>query len=86
MGDGARRTVRTVLQLVLGLLAGLPLLVHTAGLPGTLPGLGVVLGIAAGVTRVMALPVVDQLLPAWLRAASPVANPLPLAVVPPTTD
>ena len=70
MTDAGRRTARTVLQLLVGLAAGLPLLVHTAGLPETLPGLGVALGIAAGVTRVMALPYVDALLPGWLRAAA----------------
>jgi hypothetical protein len=66
--DAARRTTRTALQALLGLLAGLPLLVHTAGLPGTLPGLGTVLAVAATVTRLMALPQVDRWLPQWLRA------------------
>lgn len=85
MTDATRRTVRTVAQLALGLLAGLPLLVHTAGLPETLPGLGTVLAVAAAVTRVMALPIVDQLLPGWLRAAPPAASPAPLTAVSPTT-
>jgi hypothetical protein len=69
MSDSARRTVRTVLQLLLGVAAGLPLLVHTAGLPDTLPGLGTVLTVAAAATRLMALPLVDSWLPEWLRAA-----------------
>ena len=67
MTDAFRRTARTVLQVVLGLAAGLPALVHTAGLPSALPGLGIALAVAAAVTRVMALPLVDQLLPSWLR-------------------
>ncbi len=70
MSDSARRTIRTVFALVLGIAAGLPLLVETAGLPSTLPGLGTVLAVAGAVTRVMALPMVDGWLPSWLRKAS----------------
>jgi hypothetical protein len=85
MSDAIRRTVRTALQVVLGLAAGLPALVHTTGLPSTLPGLGVVLAVAAAVTRLMSLPLVEQLLPSWLRTPVPVsAAPAPLTVVPPT--
>lgn len=75
MSDAARRTARTVLQVVLGLAAGLPLLVHTAGLPDALPGLGTALAVAASITRVMALPQVDAWLPVWLRAAPTSAAP-----------
>ena len=87
MSDAFRRTVRTVLQVLVGLAAGLPALVHTSGLPSALPGLGLALAVAAAVTRVMALPIVDQLLPAWLRASYPVTTvaPAPLAVVLPPT-
>ena len=73
MSDASRRTIRTIVQVTLGLAAGAPLLVETAGLPEALPGLGVTLGVAAAITRLMALPMVDQLLPAWLRAALPAA-------------
>ncbi|MBV6697424.1 hypothetical protein KV557_09840 [Kitasatospora aureofaciens] len=73
MSDAARRTVRTVFALVLGIAAGLPLLVQTAGLPSTLPGLGTVLAVAGAITRAMALPVVDGWLPSWLRMAPPKA-------------
>jgi hypothetical protein len=76
MSDALRRTLRTGLQVVLGLAAGLPLLVHTAGLPDTLPGLGVALAVAAAITRLMASPVVDGLLPGWLRTA-PARQSLP---------
>jgi hypothetical protein len=69
--DSTRRTIRTALQTLLGLLAALPLLVSTSGLPSALPGLGVALAVAAAVTRVMALPVVENLLPAWLRTPTP---------------
>jgi len=76
MSDARRRTIRTVFQIVIGLAAGLPLLVHTAGLPDTLPGLGAVLAVAAALTRLMALPAVDGWLPDWLKAA-PTKAPLP---------
>ncbi|MEV7777790.1 hypothetical protein [Kitasatospora sp. NPDC088351] len=68
MTDATRRTIRTGLQAVLGLLAALPLLISTAGLPQTLPGIAVALTVSGAITRVMALDVVEQLLPAWLRA------------------
>lgn len=69
MTDATRRTVRTVVQTVLALAAGAPLIIDAAGIPQTATGVGVVLAVAAGITRVMALPVVDGLLPRWLRAA-----------------
>lgn len=82
MTDSARRLARTVLQVLLGLAAGAPLLAHTTGLTGTLPGLGVVLGVAAAITRLMASPLVDQLLPSWLRAATPAAAVAPALLAP----
>lgn len=57
-----------------GVLAAMPLLVHTAGIPDTLPGVSVVLGVSAAVTRLLALPVVDSWLPAWLRKQGPDAR------------
>ncbi|MBV7698745.1 hypothetical protein [Streptomyces sp. TRM70350] len=32
-------------------------------------GVGIMLAVAAGITRLMALPVVEGLMPRWLRAA-----------------
>ncbi|MET9690130.1 hypothetical protein ABZY81_16910 [Streptomyces sp. NPDC006514] len=69
MTDATRRTVRTVVQTVLALAAGLPLIIDAAGVPQTAAGVGLALAVAGGVTRVMALPVVEALLPRWLRAA-----------------
>lgn len=68
MTDATRRTIRTVVQTVLGLAAGLPLIIDAAGIPQTAAGVGLALAVAGGLTRVMALPVVENLLPAWLRA------------------
>ncbi|MEU3613109.1 hypothetical protein ABZ725_12490 [Streptomyces sp. NPDC006872] len=69
MTDTNRRTIRTVVQTVLALAAGLPLIINAAGIPQTAAGVGVALAVAGGITRVMSLPVVENLLPAWLRAA-----------------
>jgi hypothetical protein len=82
MSDSARRTARTVFAVVLALAAGLPLLVRTAGLPDTLPGLGTVLAVAAAITRLMALPGVDAWLPSWLKMAPPQAPAPPVSVAP----
>jgi hypothetical protein len=70
MSDGARRTVRTVFQNVLGLAAAMPLIVDAARLSDTVPGVAVALAVSGAVTRVMALPAVDGLLPSWLRSVS----------------
>lgn len=67
MRDSTRRTVRTVVQSAVSLAAAVPLLVQAAGVPETTAGVGLALAVAAAVTKVMTLPVVDRLLPAWLR-------------------
>ncbi|MGW7197211.1 hypothetical protein [Streptomyces chryseus] len=69
MKDSTRRTVRTVVQAVIGLAAALPLLLPTLGVPETAAGYGVALAVAAGVTRAMASPAVQRFLPAWLRTS-----------------
>lgn len=66
MNDSTRRTLRTALQSVVGLAAGLPMLVDASGLEQT-GGVAVALTVAAAVTRVMSLPLVDELLPEWLK-------------------
>lgn len=68
MTDGTRRTIRTFVQAVLALAAAWPLIVTASGVPETATGLGVATAVMAGLTRVMALPAVDALLPRWLRA------------------
>lgn len=71
MKDSTRRTIRTSIQSLLGLLAAIPLLVDAGDLPSALPGLATVVAVATVVTRVMANPAVDRLLPFWLRSAHP---------------
>lgn len=81
-----RRTARTVFQAILGLAAGLPLIVDASGLPGSAAGVAVTLAVAGAVTRVMALPVVQGLLPRWLYVSEPAVvtdRVEALAVVPP---
>lgn len=67
MNDATRRTVRTAVQGAVSLAAAAPLLVAASGLSDKAVGVGVFLAVSAAVTRVMAVPAVDLLLPAWLR-------------------
>ena len=71
MSEAVKRTLRTVLQTAVGLCVLLPTLVDTAGVPRTLPWAAGALAVAAAVTRVMAVPGVQALLPAWLRTDAP---------------
>lgn len=71
MKDSTKRTIRTVVQTIIAIAAGLPLIVDAAGIPEAAPGIAIALGVAAAVTRVMALPVVNQLLPGWLALEDP---------------
>ncbi|MFD5504607.1 hypothetical protein ACFWJS_33690 [Streptomyces sp. NPDC127061] len=67
MTDANRRTIRTVFAFVVSLAAALPLIVSASGIPETTAGVGALLAVGAAVTRILALPAVDGLLPAWLR-------------------
>ncbi|QQM45019.1 hypothetical protein [Streptomyces liliifuscus] len=67
MKDSTKRTTRTALQTTVGVAAMLPGIVTASGIPESLPWVGGALAIAAGLTRVMALPGVQRLLPSWLR-------------------
>ncbi|MFI0906756.1 hypothetical protein ACH4TE_25020 [Streptomyces sioyaensis] len=69
MSEADRRTVRTIVQTVLGLAAAFPLIVDTAGIPRTAAGVGVTLAVVMAVTRVMQLEQVQKLIPRWLRSA-----------------
>ncbi|MFC4502998.1 MULTISPECIES: hypothetical protein [Streptomyces] len=67
MSEAAKRTLRTVVQTAVGLCVLLPTVVDSVGISRTLPWVAGALAVAAAVTRVMALPGVQALLPAWLR-------------------
>ncbi|XQE81574.1 hypothetical protein ACN24L_25185 [Streptomyces microflavus] len=75
MSDAARRTARTVLQTALALAVLLPALVDASGVAATLPRVAGALAVAGAVTRVMALPGVQALLPRWLRTEPPEGRP-----------
>lgn len=60
-----RAVERTVLQLVVGGAAALPILVDASGLPQTAAGIGTALAVAAAITRVMAIPAVEEALQLW---------------------
>ncbi len=67
MSDAAKRTARTVLQTALGIAVVLPAIVTAAGIPEALPWVAGALAVAGALTRVMALPGVQRILPSWLR-------------------
>ncbi|MFE5675118.1 hypothetical protein ACFQ7B_07490 [Streptomyces erythrochromogenes] len=65
--DTTKRTARTVLQTALGFAVTLPAIVAASGIPEALPWVAGSLAVAGGFARVMAVPGVQALLPAWLR-------------------
>ncbi|MDK0520399.1 hypothetical protein [Streptomyces sp. ML-6] len=62
MTPTTKRAIRTAIQAAVGLAAALPAIVAATGVPESLPWVAGALAIAAGISRVMALPVVEQ----WL--------------------
>ncbi|MFD8010311.1 hypothetical protein [Streptomyces sp. NPDC058955] len=67
MSEAAKRTARTVLQTAVALALVLPALVDASGIPASLPWVAGALAVAGGLTRAMAVPAVQLLLPSWLR-------------------
>ncbi|MEU8758086.1 hypothetical protein [Streptomyces sp. NPDC048659] len=67
MSEAAKRTARTVLQTAVGIAVLLPALVDASGIPATLPWVAGALAAAGALTRVMAVPALQALLPSWLR-------------------
>jgi hypothetical protein len=57
-----RTTVRSAFQFLVGLAGGWALIVGAAGIDPGIEWVGTSLAIASGITRVMALPVVDALI------------------------
>jgi len=83
--DSTLRTLRTPIQGVLGLAASAPLLVSASGLPSEAAGVGVFVAVCAGVTHLMTLPVVNNLLPSWLRITIPPTPPAPAVSAAPSS-
>ncbi|MFI2426496.1 hypothetical protein ACH5A7_20770 [Streptomyces sp. NPDC018955] len=65
--EETKRVARTVLQTAVGTAVALPGIVAASGVPESLPWVAGALAVAGGFARVMALPSVQGLLPAWLR-------------------
>ncbi|MFB7375299.1 hypothetical protein ACFC0D_36315 [Streptomyces sp. NPDC056222] len=74
MSETAKRTARTVLQSAVALAVVLPAVVDASGLPATLPWVAGALAAAGALTRVMAVPAVQNLLPRWLRTTPGAAD------------
>ncbi|WP_328361361.1 hypothetical protein OG800_26370 [Streptomyces sp. NBC_00445] len=62
MSPANKRTVRTVIQGAVMFAVALPAIVTASGIPESLPWVAGALIVAGGLTRVMALPTVEQLL------------------------
>ncbi|MGY1456568.1 hypothetical protein [Streptomyces sp. SS8] len=69
MSQEAKRALRTIVQTAVGLAVVLPAAVDAAGIPRTLPWVAGALAAAGGLARLMAVPGVQALLPAWLRTS-----------------
>lgn len=67
MTDSTRRVLRTVFQGALALAAAAPMLVDASGVGDQVAGVGVFLAVCAVVTRFMASPLADRIVPKWLR-------------------
>ncbi|GAA1358136.1 hypothetical protein [Streptomyces beijiangensis] len=66
MTEPTRRAVRTAVQTLFALVAAVPLLAQDPAAAG-LPGIAVAVAVSAAVSRLMAVPAVERLLPGWLR-------------------
>lgn len=67
MSDATRRTLRTTLEVIVALAAMVPVLVSTIGLDTTaIPALAGIVAVAAAITRIAALPAVEEFLQTWL--------------------
>ncbi|GAA2294185.1 hypothetical protein GCM10010149_47690 [Nonomuraea roseoviolacea subsp. roseoviolacea] len=71
MSNDTKRALRTALQTLLGVAVALPLIVDASGIPETATGVAGALAVAGGLSRVMALPAVQALMPSWLRTDAP---------------
>ncbi|WP_406296192.1 hypothetical protein OG948_12335 [Embleya sp. NBC_00888] len=71
MKESTTRTLRTLVQGAVALAAAAPMLLTAAGVPEHTAGVAIFLAVAGAITRIMALPMIDTLLPGWLRSRDP---------------
>ncbi|GAA3441077.1 hypothetical protein [Planomonospora venezuelensis] len=69
MSDANKRTARTILQTAVGIAVALPFIIDASGISDALPPVAGALAVAGGFARIMALPMVQALLPSWLRTS-----------------
>ncbi|MFE2376381.1 hypothetical protein [Streptomyces sp. NPDC059398] len=69
------RVLRTVIQTAAGIALALPALVDSGTLPRSLPWVGAALAVSGLLSRAMAVPAVQSLLPAWLTAPDSPPSP-----------
>ncbi|MFF5582729.1 hypothetical protein [Streptomyces hygroscopicus] len=62
MSPANKRTVRTVIQGIVGFAVALPAIIDASGIPESLPWVAGALAVSGGLSRVMVLPAVEQLL------------------------
>ncbi len=67
MSDERKRMLRTAFQVVLSLAIAAPLIVDAIGVSSSVPIVAVILSASLALTRAMALPVVEKILPRWLK-------------------
>lgn len=67
----AKALLRTIIQVLIGLAAIAPFLINDLGISATSGLVVTVLGVAAALTRVMAIPAVDRLLSGFGLGAEP---------------
>lgn len=78
MNDKSKKTIRTALQVALGIAVALPLLLDATGLkPADVPWLAIVVAGAALFARAMQSDVVEQLLEDWLGGRLTVGGGVP---------
>jgi hypothetical protein len=84
-----RRMFRTALVVIVAVAPMLPGIIDSAGIPAALPWASGLLAIAAGLTRVLAMPQVELILrrfAPWLSAGDVQSNEVVAQVVQPTGD
>lgn len=62
MSASVKRTIRTIVQTGIAMAAGLPLIIQASGADARAGGVVLALAVSGAVTRIMALPVVEQML------------------------
>ena len=62
----AKATIRTALQVLIGLAVAIPIFITESGVDATIPVIATALGVSAAVARIMAIPMVNLYLTKYL--------------------